>query len=44
MYRAGVKPWKSAGWRPSEKHIHDDDVKKRPAEVRELDVEEKNSA
>ncbi|KAI8980586.1 general substrate transporter [Trametes punicea] len=23
MYRAGVKPWNSVGWRPSEKHIHD---------------------
>ena len=23
MYRSGVKPWNSAGWRPSEKHIHD---------------------
>ncbi|KAI0652719.1 general substrate transporter [Trametes meyenii] len=23
MYRSGVKPWNSSGWRPSEKHIHD---------------------
>lgn len=23
MYRSGVRPWNSAGWRPSEKHIHD---------------------
>ncbi|KAI0801467.1 general substrate transporter [Fomes fomentarius] len=22
MYRSGVKPWNSPGWRPSEKHIH----------------------
>ncbi|KAH7922786.1 general substrate transporter [Leucogyrophana mollusca] len=25
MYSAGVKPWKSAKWRPSEKHYHDHD-------------------
>ncbi|EGO05363.1 hypothetical protein SERLA73DRAFT_101147 [Serpula lacrymans var. lacrymans S7.3] len=23
MYTSGVKPWHSAGWRPSEKHLHD---------------------
>ena len=23
LYRSGVKPWNSASWRPSEKHIHD---------------------
>lgn len=23
MYRAGVKPWNSVGWRPSEKPIHE---------------------
>lgn len=22
LYRSGVKPWKSAGWRPAEKHLH----------------------
>ena len=22
MYRSGVKPWHSAGWRPSEKELH----------------------
>ncbi|EJC97759.1 sugar transporter [Fomitiporia mediterranea MF3/22] len=22
LYRSGVKPWNSAGWKPSEKHLH----------------------
>lgn len=22
LYRAGVKPWKSSGWRPADKHLH----------------------
>ena len=35
MYRAGVKPWQSASWRPSEKQIHE----REPDEVR--DVKEK---
>ena len=32
MYRSGVKPWNSAKWRPSEKHIHE---KVEAVEVRE---------
>lgn len=35
MYRSGVKPWNSASWRPSEKHIHDKTV-----EVREVNGKE----
>ena len=23
MYRDGVRPWRSAGWKPREKHIHE---------------------
>lgn len=23
MYRSGVNPWQSAGWKPSVKHFHD---------------------
>ena len=34
MYRSGVKPWNSSGWRPSEKHIHDKDMA--TTEVREV--------
>ena len=34
MYRSGVKPWNSAGWSPSEKHIHDKDMA--TTEVREV--------
>ncbi|TBU40716.1 general substrate transporter [Dichomitus squalens] len=34
MYRSGVKPWNSPGWRPSEKHIHDKDTT--TTEVREV--------
>ncbi|KAI0370093.1 general substrate transporter [Pilatotrama ljubarskyi] len=38
MYRSGVKPWNSAGWRPSEKHIHDKaDTATEVREVREKD-------
>lgn len=33
MYRAEIKPWNSAGWRPSEKHIHEKAVS--ATEVRE---------
>ena len=34
MYRSGVKPWNSPGWRPNEKHIHDKDMA--TTEVREV--------
>ncbi|KZT08817.1 general substrate transporter [Laetiporus sulphureus 93-53] len=34
MYRAKVLPWKSSGWRPSEKHLHDK-VEMQTTEVRE---------
>ncbi|KAI0352263.1 general substrate transporter [Trametes cingulata] len=38
MYRSGVKPWNSAGWRPSEKHIHDKaDTTTEVREVKEKD-------
>lgn len=33
MYRSRIPAWKSAGWRPSEKHIHD---KVEAAEVHEV--------
>ncbi|KAI0783335.1 general substrate transporter [Abortiporus biennis] len=35
MYRSGVRPWNSASWRPSEKHIHEDLDEKHPTEIRE---------
>ena len=45
LYRSGVRPWNSAGWTPSEKHIHDkgagapgdeDSKSAEPSEVREV--------
>lgn len=38
MYRSGVKPWNSPGWKPAEKHIHDKaDTAAEVREVREKD-------
>ncbi|KAH8094627.1 general substrate transporter [Cristinia sonorae] len=43
MYRARIKPWKSAGWRPSEKHIHGDEKKpSTPTSVEDLHATEKS--
>ena len=41
MYRAGIRPWESAGWKPSEKHIHES-----PVSIREVceDKEDKESS
>ncbi|KIJ66473.1 hypothetical protein HYDPIDRAFT_109514 [Hydnomerulius pinastri MD-312] len=41
MYRAGVKPWNSSGWRPSEKH---EDGSAEDHEVRDKAVETKAEA
>lgn len=35
MYRSGVKPWQSAGWRPSAKHVNEASV----SEIREVKEE-----
>lgn len=35
MYRSGVKPWQSAGWRPSVKHVNEASV----SEIREVKEE-----
>ncbi|PCH34168.1 general substrate transporter [Wolfiporia cocos MD-104 SS10] len=37
LYRAGVQPWRSSGWRPTEKHLHD------KVEVQTTDVREEKS-
>ncbi|THH32820.1 hypothetical protein EUX98_g1313 [Antrodiella citrinella] len=39
MYRARVKPWNSASWRPRQKHFHEDSKEPISAEVREADAE-----
>ena len=36
MYRSGVRPWRSAAWAPTEKHIHDKAAGPRATEVREV--------
>lgn len=35
MYRAGIRPWQSAKWRPSDKPVHEHDVKEIREEVQE---------
>ncbi|CAL1693915.1 unnamed protein product [Somion occarium] len=44
MYRSGVKPWNSAGWRPAQKHVHDHHSEaelKEPLPMEVRDVKEK---
>lgn len=43
MYRAGVKPWQSARWRPAEKPLHE--KARGPADVTDVrEVKEKDEA
>jgi len=32
MYGSGIKPWRSVGWRPSEKHYHHEIHEKRESD------------
>ena len=34
LYRAGIKPWHSANWRPSDKPVHEHE--REPDEVKEV--------
>ncbi|KAJ3489766.1 hypothetical protein NLI96_g1901 [Meripilus lineatus] len=40
MYRSGIKPWNSASWRPSDKHLHDSI---QPTDVKEVKEKDEDS-
>ena len=44
LYRSGVKPWQSSGWRPVDKHLHDDlKAESVPSETKEITEKEENA-